>query len=226
MDVLAIWPLAGLTLQTPRLQLRFPDYADMAALAALAAAGIHDPVMQPFTAGWTDNDPESIAVANLQWTWGRMSTLSAHDWTLPLVTVVDGTVVGTQSVSGTHFSVLREVRTGSFLGLAHHSRGYGTEMRAAVLALAFEGLGAEYAISAAYTYNAASLAVSRKLGYREDGIDRRVVRGRAETSQRLRLTRADWQAHRTVPVTITGLEPCVAMLGAAVPVPDESVSVA
>ena len=215
MDALTIWPLAGLMLETPRLQLRFPDFHDMAVLAALAAAGIHDPAMQPFTAGWTDNEPEAVAVANLQWTWGRMSTLTAADWTLPLVTVADGTVVGTQSVSATDFAVLREVRTGSFLGMAHHGRGYGTEMRAAVLALAFEGLDAEYAISAAYTYNAASLAVSRKLGYREDGIDRRVVRGRAETSQRLRISRADWESHRTIPVTMTGLQPCLTLLGAA-----------
>ncbi len=39
-------------------------------------------------------------------------------------------------------------------------------MRAAVLHLAFAGLEAEYADSDAFTDNAASLGVSRKLGYR------------------------------------------------------------
>jgi RimJ/RimL family protein N-acetyltransferase len=43
---------------------------------------------------------------------------------------------------------------------------------------AFEGLGAQWAVSAAFEDNAASLGVSRKLGYRDDGTERDVVRGR------------------------------------------------
>ena len=87
-------------------------------------------------------------------------------------------------------------------------------MRAAVLHLAFVGLGAEEAISTAFVRNAASLGVSSRLGYEPDGIERRVVRGTAEVDRRLRLTRARWDLHRTVPVTIEGLAPCLAELGA------------
>jgi hypothetical protein len=75
------------------------------------------------------------------------------------------------------------------------------------------GLKARHAVSAAFGDNAASLAVSRKLGYRDDGTEWHVVRGRPAMIRRLRLTRADWQAARTVPVQIHGLEPCLPHFG-------------
>ena len=87
-------------------------------------------------------------------------------------------------------------------------------MRAAVLHLAFAGLGAERARSGAFTDNAASLGVSRKLGYVADGTARHVVRDRPVTEQRLLLDRDRWAAHRTVPVRIEGLAPCRPLLGA------------
>ncbi len=98
---------------------------------------------------------------------------------------------------------------------ADQGQGMGTEMRAAVLALAFDGLGAEFALSGAFVDNAASLAVSRKLGYADDGIERQVVRGRPNDTRRLRLDRASWQAHRTIEGTISGLESCLPFFGAA-----------
>jgi RimJ/RimL family protein N-acetyltransferase len=67
-------------------------------------------------------------------------------------------------------------------------------MRAAALALAFDGLGARYALSDAFTDNAASLGVSRKLGYADDGMARQVIRGQPVESRRLRLDRESWQA--------------------------------
>jgi hypothetical protein len=70
-----------------------------------------------------------------------------------------------------------------------------------------------HAVSAAFEDNAASLGVSRKLGYRDDGIERHLVRGRRALTRRLRLTRADWQATRTVPVQIHGLQPCLPHFG-------------
>jgi RimJ/RimL family protein N-acetyltransferase len=129
--------------------------------------------------------------------------------------LADGEVVGTQDLGGNDFAVTREVNSGSWLGRKHHGRGIGTEMRAAVLHLGFAGLGAETALSGAHTDNAASLGVSRKLGYVPDGLGRQAVRGRLEVEQRLRLDRATWAAARTVPVTIEGLEPCRPLLGVA-----------
>ncbi|WP_238598370.1 GNAT family N-acetyltransferase [Saccharothrix sp. ALI-22-I] len=84
-----------------------------------------------------------------------------------------------------------------------------------MLHLGFAGLDSVEAASIAFTDNAASLAVSRKLGYRPDGIARRAVRGRLAIDQRLRLTRAAWEGHRSVPVTIEGLAPCLSLFGAS-----------
>jgi len=95
-------------------------------------------------------------------------------------------------------------------------------MRAAVLELAFAGLGAEFATSQAFDHNAASYGVSRKLGYRDDGIERHLVRGASTVGRRVRLDRAGWAAHRTIDVTIEGLEPCLPMFGLAEPSPTGS----
>lgn len=56
MSLLSYRPLAGLRVRTPRLELRTPDPEDLGALAGLAARGVHDPAVQPFTMAWTDAD--------------------------------------------------------------------------------------------------------------------------------------------------------------------------
>jgi len=207
------WPLAGLRLATPRLELRMPTDDDLEDLASLAAAGVHDPQVQPFAVPWTDAAPADRARSTLQYHWSRLADWQPAKWALNLVVVLDSAVVGTQSMSAADFAVLREVATGSWLGQAHQGRGIGTEMRAAVLHLAFAGLGADYATSGAFTDNLASKGVSQKLGYSDDGVERLVRRGEAGTVLRLRLDRATWLARRTVPVTISGLEPCLTLFG-------------
>ncbi len=207
------WPLAGLRLETPRLELRVPSQADLTALAALAALGVHDPLVQPFTVPWTDVSPPERARGTLQYQWRQWGLWTPERWGLELAVVHDDTVVGIQSVAADNFAVLREVSTGSWLGLEHHGQGIGTEMRAAVLYLAFAGLGAEHAVWSAFTDNPASLWVSRKLGYADDGIERQVSRGKPAVIQRLRLDRDTWHATQKVPVTIHGLQPCLHMFG-------------
>jgi len=61
------WPLAELRLQTPELELRWPSQDDLYALADLAAAGVHDPEVQPFMVAWTDASPEERARSTLEW---------------------------------------------------------------------------------------------------------------------------------------------------------------
>lgn len=207
------WPLVGLRLRTPLLELRWPSQADLDVLAALAADGVHDPAVQPFGVAWTDVGPAERARSVLQYHWSRWAAWTPADWRLELAVVRDGVVVGTQGLSGTDFAIRREVATGSWLGRAFQGQGIGTQMRAAVLALAFEGLDARYACSGAFEDNAASLGVSRKLGYADDGIELFTSRGRPVVSRRLRLDRAAWQAARTVPVELVGLEPCLPDFG-------------
>lgn len=208
-----LWPMFGLVLRTPRLELRLPSPEQLAALGELAADGIHDPAVMPFVVPWTDAPPLERARSVLQYQWSVWGSWTPRKWTLELVVLAGGEVVGLQGAGGTDFAVTREVSTGSWLGLRHQGRGIGTEMRAAVLHLAFAGLGAEFAVSGAASDNVASLAVSRRLGYAADGLSRYSVRDRPRTDQRLRLDRAAWEAHRTVPVEIEGLAPCLPLLG-------------
>lgn len=207
------WPLAQLRLNTPTLELRLPSEDDLHALATLAALGVHDPLVQPFEYPWTDVPPAERARSTLQYQWTQWGMWRPEHWTLELAVVRDGTVVGIQSMSAANFAVVRQVSTGSWLGHAHQGHGIGTEMRAAILYLAFAGLGAQDAVSAAFADNPASLRVSRKLGYADDGISRSMRRGQPAMSRRLRLSLASWEANQTVPVTIRGLEPCLPMFG-------------
>ncbi|GAB3415981.1 GNAT family N-acetyltransferase [Flindersiella endophytica] len=207
------FPLAGFRLTTPRLELRLPSPEELAGLADVAADGIHDPEVMPFLVPWTDRSPAEVARGVIQHHWLRLGTWTPQDWSLNLTVFHSGVVVGQQSIGARELAVTREVATGSWLGRRHHGQGIGTEMRAAVLHLAFAGLGAEEAVSGAFDHNLASQAVSRKLGYQLDGVTRHSVRGALSVEHRMRLTRTGWEQHRTVPVTIDGLEPCLPLLG-------------
>jgi RimJ/RimL family protein N-acetyltransferase len=207
------WPLLGLRLRTARLELRLPTGEELAELADLAAEGIHDPAEMPFTVPWTDLPPAERARSVVQHHWLRQADWTPENWALNLTVFEAGRPVGLQMLAARDFGVLREVDTGSWLGLRHHGQGIGTEMRAAVLHLAFEGLAAGEATSGAYDDNTASYRVSEKSGYLPDGVERHVIRGRAATMRRLRITRERWEAHRKVDVEVSGLEPCLPLFG-------------
>ena len=135
------WPLAGLRVRTLQLELRLTDDRDLDALATLAAAGVHDPDVQPFTVPWTDTTPAERARSVLQYQWSRWAAWRPESW---------------------------------------------------------------------------SCGVSGRLGYAADGIERTLSRGRPATLMRLRLDRTTWAAREHIPVTITGLEPCLPMFGLTV----------
>ena|SRR5438128_2320868 len=103
--------------------------------------------------------------------------------------------------------------TFSWLGLPHHGKGLGREMRSAVLHLAFEGLGAQRAESEAFEDNHASNRVSLALGYRPNGTGWGIRKGAAAPMVRYLLTRDRWLERRRDDINISGLEPCRVMLG-------------
>lgn len=208
------FPVFGLRVRTPRLELRLPAPEELAELAELAVDGIHEPDMMPFGVPWSELPPAELARRVIQRQWRTLGELAPESWVLNLVVFVDGRPVGVQEIEADDFAVQREVRSESWLGRRHQGRGIGTEMRAAMLHLAFAGLGAEEAVSAGYTYNHASLRVSRKLGYAENGVGRGISRGKLAFEQRFRLTRQAWEEHRTVDVTLEGVERCLPLLGA------------
>lgn len=205
------WPLFGLRIRTPRLELRYPDDGLVAALADLAAGGIHDPTTMPFSVPWTRQRAGVLQRESLKHHWARRAETSPERWSLPMVVLEGGVLVGVQDVHAAGFLVTRTVGTGSWVGRAHQGRGIGTEMRAAVLHLAFDGLGAELAQTGCWDDNGASEAVTRSLGYADDGwsyLDREGVRARM---LRFRLERSAWR--RRDDVVVEGLAPCLPLLG-------------
>ncbi|MBW3601102.1 MAG: GNAT family N-acetyltransferase [Actinobacteria bacterium] len=209
-----LWPLFGLRVRTARLELRLPADDDLAALAELAAAGVHPPETMPFLSAWTDKPSPELERGMLRHHWRSRAHWTPGEWTLDLAVLADSGHVGMQGITATEFAVTRSVGTGSWLGRSHQGHGIGTEMRAAVLHLAFAGLGALEARSGAFTDNPASLAVSRRLGYHPEGHNVRVRRGQRAIERRLVLTRDDWEASERPAVTVDGLEPCLELFGA------------
>lgn len=92
-------------------------------------------------------------------------------------------------------------------------QGYGTEMRAAILELAFSGLGAVAAESGALEGNVASARVSARLCYTEAGERWPLRRGEPVRERRFLLTRERWEQVSRPPVEITGLEHCLPLFG-------------
>lgn len=210
-----LWPLFGLRLRTADIELRVPGDDDLAELAELAREPIHDPDTMPFYVPWTDQPEDGRVRSVLQWNWRTRAEWSPDEWRLGLVAVRDGRVLGTQDVNGRHFAVTREVETGSWVGRSFQGQGVGTAMRRAVLHLVFAGLGAVAARSGAFEDNPASLKVSERMGYVQDGTETKDRRGERATIVRLLLQRARWQERSAdwPEVTIEGLEGCLAEFG-------------
>jgi len=207
------WPLFGLRLRTPRLELQLPGPKELDELADTALEGVHPPDEMPFGFPWTHAPREELPLRTIRWQWKMLAEWTPEDWHLPLAVVYEGRAVGVQELNARDFAVVREVSSGSWLGLRHQGRGLGTEMRAAVLELAFAGLGARSATTGAHTDNAASLGVTRKLGYRPNGVTRAAVLGRPVEELRFVLDREGWLRHRRIGVEIEGLEPCLRHFG-------------
>lgn len=202
------WPLFGLRIRTPRLELRLPGEAVLDDLVDVALDGIHDPATMPFEQPWTDASAAELPASFLQFHWQQFAGFGPDRWSLNLAVLVDGRAVGVQGIDADQFRLRREVDTGSWLGRRHQGQGIGTEMRSAILQFAFVHLGAEYANSAAWIDNTASRAVSRKLGYRDNGRSRKVRRESVAEQIQLRLSRADWEPYRRTDIEVDGLEPC------------------
>jgi RimJ/RimL family protein N-acetyltransferase len=210
------WPLYALRITTPRLELRIPDDEDLVELFEAARAGIHPADEMPFGVPWTDGLQEPGARERyLSYSWTARGTLTAEDWSLPFAVVNEGRIVGLQELLAADFARARSVSSGSWLTVSAQGRGLGVEMRAAVLHLAFAGLGALEAQTSAWHDNPASQRVSLRLGYEHEGQQLLARRNEPTPHLRYRLTREAWQRNHFDGIELHGLEPCLALLGAA-----------
>ena len=207
------WPLFQLRIRSEHLVLRLPLDADLPGMLALAKAGIHPPDEMPFGVAWTDATGPAFDRSFLQHHWGWRARWRPEEWWLNLMVEWEGRPIGAQTISGEDFAVHRTVDSGSWLGQAFQGRGFGKEMRSAVLSFAFDGLGARAATSSAFLDNAPAKAVSRALGYAEDGRGALAPRGVSRETQRFRMTEELWRSRPRPQVDIEGLDACREMFG-------------
>jgi len=171
----------------------------------------------PFRVPWTDLSGPELAASTIAHHRRAREEWQPERWSLLLCVFVGGRPAGAQDVRGVGFADGRELETGSWLGRDYQGLGYGTEMREAVLAFGFEGLGAKAAVSGAFDFNAASLRVSEKLGYELVAETTFAPRGEPQRELVMRLTRDEWERRDHSAVAIDGLEPCLHLFGAAQP---------
>lgn len=198
-------PTLDLRITAGPLELRGIADDDLGDLVDLVLDGVHDPERMPFTTPWTDVPVEQLPRLFAQYHWRNRAELSPASWVLDLGVRHEGRLVGVQGLRTTSYLVTRTGETGSWLGRRFQGQGIGTAMRQAMCALAFDHLGAAEVTSGAFTDNPASLAVSRKVGYRPDGRERRERRpGEQAELTRLVLTPQDL-VRGTHPVRVEGL---------------------
>jgi RimJ/RimL family protein N-acetyltransferase len=207
------WPLFGLRVCTPRLELRYVDDALAQQLCELAIEGVHAPDAMPFSIPWTRQPPEVMRVEYPKHLWAKRATMGAEEWSLHFAVLVDGAVAGVQHIFAFGFPIIRQFETGSWLGLRFQGQGLGTEMRAAVLHLGFDGLGAVRAETSAWEDNPSSQAVTRKLGYADNGWTYMAREGRRVRMLRYALAREEWEQRCRPDITIVGLDGCLPVLG-------------
>ncbi len=209
----AAWPLFALRIRSDRLVLRLPLDDDLPGLLELARAGIHPPEEMPFGVAWTAATGAAFDIGFLQHHWKWRASWRPDEWWLNLMVEWEGRPIGAQTISGDDFAIHRTVDSGSWLGQAYQGRGFGKEMRSAVLSFAFDGLGARFATSSAFLDNAASNAVSRGLGYEENGRGSLAPQGVARETQLFRISAESWHSRPRPAVQIEGLDACRDMFG-------------
>jgi RimJ/RimL family protein N-acetyltransferase len=212
-DLVAAWPLFGLRLRTERLEMRLPTEDETLDLMALAKRGIHPPDEMPFGVPWSTLPSPEFERGFLRYHWSNRANWQPGSWILDFITVLDGVIVGSQGLRANDFATTRTIGTGSWLGREYQGRGLGTEMRAAVLGFAFDGLGVRVAETCAFLDNARSNAVSHSLGYEESGLGSLAPEGVPRPTQEFRMTDTGWRSRQRPPLTIEGLEACREMFG-------------
>jgi RimJ/RimL family protein N-acetyltransferase len=211
-SIVDAYPVLGLRITAGDLELRGIDDADIAALAELASRGVHPPELMPFSHPWTDTPADQLPLSFAQYHWAIRASFSPDEWSLDLVVRWQGDVVGTQGFRTHHYLLTRTGETGSWLGREHQGHGIGTRMRQAMCAFLFDHLEAQELMSAAFVDNPASLAVSRKVGYRPNGMRRMERRpGEWQLNQALVLTPGDLV--RGPEIAVEGLAPVRRLIG-------------
>ena len=157
------YPLLDVRVSTPTLELRGATDELLDQLAEVVRAGKTHAEPAPYDdpMSFYEPDPDLRVAKWLRAIWRSRGKVEPDAWRLYFVVMVDGRPVGEQTLTGVNFSTLGTVTTFSWLSADQRGRGLGHEMRAAILHLAFDGLGSKQATSDAFADNHGSNAISR-----------------------------------------------------------------
>jgi len=210
-----LWPLYDLKITTPRLVIRLANDHELFELAQIADESMFEnQTGMPFSSEWAMLPSPDRELSVYQFHTKSRAEWKPQDWMLPMTAFThDGRPIGTQTMLAKDFGDLHSVSSGSWLGATWQRKGYGTEMRAAILELAFAELGAVEAHSSYREGNAGSHGVSAKLGYEANGEGRFKFGDEAGIDMRVRLTRQAWQENRALGVEVEGIDSCRSFFG-------------
>jgi RimJ/RimL family protein N-acetyltransferase len=206
------WPLFGLRLRCRDVALRSVREEDLPHLARILP---DDYELNPRAELLSGLDRQQNRQRILcQDYWRALGTWSPSAWCLNFAVEYGGEVVGVQALEANDFAAVRTVDSASWLIGPVRGRGIGVAMRTAVLALAFDHLGAWAAITSARTDNGPSLGVSRRIGYSANGVSLNASHDGAIVLTHLRLTADAWRASGLGrEVSVEGLGPCLPWFG-------------
>jgi RimJ/RimL family protein N-acetyltransferase len=183
-------PLLGLRIAAGPVELRgITD--DLLGPIADLALDIHDRDYMPFFGPWSLSPAGDMPRVVAQYYWGLRAAFAPAKWSADFAVFYDGALVGCQGFSTADYLVLRSGETGSWLGRRFQGRGIGTAMRQVICAFLIDHAGARHITSAAFADNPASLAVSRKTGYTDNGTEPFNRMGKPATLRRIALQPAD-----------------------------------
>lgn len=211
-SIVDAFPVMGLRVAAGALELRGIDDETIAGLIEVARRGVHPPEQMPFLVPWTDTPPGEFAIKFAQYHWGVRTEFSRDRWRLDLAVWWQGVLVGSQGFATRDYLVTRTGETGSWIGMEHQGKGIGTRMRQAMCAFVFDCLDAQEITSGAAMDNPASHAVSRKVGYRLNGVQRTVRRG-LEMSVQQKFILSPGDLVRGPELVVEGLAPVRRLIG-------------
>lgn len=210
MELAGIWPPFGLEVTaangSQEITLRAMRDEDFAVLADATPHDIFGPDIPEHAFGWlfdADNSPA-------QFRWSNRAQMTPAHWSLDLVIVHAGEVVGSVDMRANDFPDNKTVETGSWIYHRLQGQGLGTLVRRAIAEISFNHFGAERLTTAWANSNTASATVSAKLGYQKTsditvdslGPDKHTAPGvRAE------LLRENYQPDTTLTFTVNGVSP-------------------
>jgi RimJ/RimL family protein N-acetyltransferase len=204
------WPLFDLKITTPNLEIIVPDDAVIHEIGNASLGNILDPDRLEFFAHpeWTQLKAPEYQQQHIQHYWGNRANWSFDKWTLNVAALHDGKPIGGASLNGVDFQKTRSIETGSWILKDYRGRGFGKELRAGLIVLGFDFISAYLMTSTANKENAPSNAVSKSLGYQENG---QTSIHKPCDSIRYLLTRADWKENKpdwADQIKVSGYENC------------------